>query len=143
MDLVNTQTTNNKGERQVSNTIIRNGRIIFTTLIPSGDICEAGGSGWLMELDVNNGGALDSSPIDTNGDGVIDAADLLLIDGKLVAPAGIQPESGGILSTPAIIDNTLTGTENKFLSTSSGSIVNVLESGSNRARDRQSWREVH
>ncbi len=145
IDLVSAQNNNNKGERQVSNAIIHNGRIIFTTLIPSGDICKAGGSGWLMELDVNNGGALDSSPIDTNGDGVIDAADLLLIDGQLVAPAGFKSNSDvGMLSTPAIVTNSSSSnTENKFLSTSSGSIVNVLESGSSRARGRQSWREVH
>jgi len=53
LDLVNTEggNTNNFGERQVSDSLVRNGRIIFTTLIPSEDPCSFGGEGWLMELD--------------------------------------------------------------------------------------------
>jgi len=148
LDLINTGngSTSNKGERQVSNSIIRNSRIIFTTLIPTGDACDAGGTGWLMELDPNNGGVLSKSPIDTNGDGKIDDNDLLT--------AGIMLSGGGIPSAPIIIDliSSQTGPygggqdedtlEKKFMSTSTGSIESVLESGATTARGRQSWREI-
>ncbi|RKZ83848.1 MAG: pilus assembly protein PilY, partial [Gammaproteobacteria bacterium] len=71
MDLINTEggNTNNYGERQVSNSIVRNGRIIFTTLLPSDDPCDFGGSGWLMELDLYTGARLQFSPFDLNDDG--------------------------------------------------------------------------
>src|SRR5690606_20837934 len=43
------------GERQISTPILRGGRIIFTTVTPSGDACSAGGSSWLMEIDAVSG----------------------------------------------------------------------------------------
>jgi len=52
MDLYNTDAgnTDNYGERAVSNPIVRGDRLIFTTLIPSDDPCDYGGTGWLMEI---------------------------------------------------------------------------------------------
>ena len=52
IDLVNTENgnTDNLGERQVSESIIRHDRVIFTTLLPSKDPCDFGGSSWLMEF---------------------------------------------------------------------------------------------
>ena len=44
-----------EGERVVSLPILRNGRVIFPTLIPSPNPCEFGGSSWLMELDAVSG----------------------------------------------------------------------------------------
>lgn len=148
MDLYNTENSNtdNFGERQVSNAVIRNGRIIFTTLIPSTDACAAGGTGWLMEMDVENGGALKDSPYDTNNDGVIDSDDLIDTDGDGVgdtAVGGVQPggEDGGIPSTPAIIDDPDSGNEYKEVGTSTGKIESILEGGASTQK-RQSWREV-
>jgi len=37
-------------KKQVTESVLRSGRIIFTTLIPSTDPCSPGGTGWLMEL---------------------------------------------------------------------------------------------
>ena len=37
-----------QGERVVSNAVIDNGRIIFTTLIPQGNACQFGGVSWLF-----------------------------------------------------------------------------------------------
>ncbi len=87
------------GERVVSTPILRNRRIIFTTLIPASGACSSGGSSWLMELDAWSGSRLqDPSPYDLgqnpvtdlNGDGTIDDADLALWEaqhrGSEVAP---------------------------------------------------------
>ncbi len=63
------------GERQVSTPILRGGKIIFTTVIPSGDECSAGGDSWLMELDALSGSRLASPPFDLNRDGVFDEED--------------------------------------------------------------------
>ncbi len=68
LDLVNQQTGNNMGELQITESLLRNGRIIFTTLLPSQEVCGVGGSGWLMELDANNGGRLDWAVFDLNDD---------------------------------------------------------------------------
>ena len=46
------------GERVAVDPIMRDGRIVFTTLIPDSSPVHAGGTGWLMELDFKNGGQL-------------------------------------------------------------------------------------
>ena len=44
------------GERVVSNPKIRNNTLFFNTLIPDNTVCSAGGSGWLMSVNLENGG---------------------------------------------------------------------------------------
>lgn len=44
------------GERSVTNPILAVGALIFTTNIPSSDVCTPGGSSWLNILDYQNGG---------------------------------------------------------------------------------------
>ena len=51
MDFISPVRPTFRGERVVSNPLLRNGRIIFTTLIPDPDPCGFGGTSWLMELD--------------------------------------------------------------------------------------------
>ncbi len=118
MDLVNTGVTplNNKGERQVTSALLRNGRIIFTTLIPSGSSCVFGGDGWLMELDAADGSRLGDPPFDVDGDGVFD----LVTDknGNAVPPSGIKSRVGAP-SEPSVLDRG-DGTEVKTISGSDG-----------------------
>lgn len=101
-----TQTAENLGERQVSNAILSNGRIIWTTLIPSEDLCQGGGSGWVMEMDATNGGPLDSSPFDTDADNLINSDDLIDIDGDGVGEEAVTGTlfTAGIPTTPTFID---------------------------------------
>jgi type IV pilus assembly protein PilY1 len=131
------------GERQVSTPILRNGRIIFTTLIPSGDACSAGGTSWLMEMDALSGGRLSFSPFDLNEDGVFDQADFVTVilggEEVRVPTSGIR-STEGIIKTPAII--TLSrDRETKKASGSSGGIFGVDENAGDQ-RGRMSWREV-
>jgi type IV pilus assembly protein PilY1 len=53
-----------QGEMQVTDPIIRNGRVLFTTLIPDPDICAFGGRSWLMDIDALSGAKLSKSPFD-------------------------------------------------------------------------------
>ena len=53
MDLI--YNNNAEGERHISEPIIRNGKVVFTTLIPSDDPCDYGGTGWLMEFNAKDG----------------------------------------------------------------------------------------
>src|SRR5262249_55518784 len=55
-----------KGEMQVTDSVLRNGRVVFTTLIPDPDPCNAGGTSWLMEMDALSGARLTQTPFDNN-----------------------------------------------------------------------------
>ncbi len=77
------------GERQVTNPLLRSGKIIFTTLIPTTDVCNAGGDSWLMELDARTGSRLNYSPFDFNHTGTFTTQDFVQY-----TPQGSQtPES--------------------------------------------------
>jgi type IV pilus assembly protein PilY1 len=101
------------GEMQVSDSIIRAGRILFTTLIPSADPCDAGGSGWFMALDALTGSRTGRPQFDLNEDGAFNDGDL----------AGTQIVSGvksglGFIQRPGLLsDNEL----NRDLVIASGS----------------------
>lgn len=146
MDLIVKGSSSNDGERQVTNSILRNGRIIFTTLIPDDDACGNGGTGWLMELDQYSGERLPQSPFDVNGDGIFTADDFVTIDDNgteiQVAISGTKPNPGGIPTTPSIATDPETGTEYKFTSGSSGSIGVTAENPGVGVGGRQSWRQL-
>jgi type IV pilus assembly protein PilY1 len=130
------------GERAVAQPILREGRIIFTTLIPSGDACDAGGSSWLMELDALSGGRFDNPVFDLNDDGVFTDADNINHDGSNATPK--LPPSGrrsrvGIIQTPAIIS--AGAVEYKVTGGSTGGIESVTEKGS-LSKGRNSWRQL-
>ncbi len=151
MDLVNTDsvvnpTLNNFGERQVSDPVLRNGRIIFTTLIPSEDPCESGGSGWLMELDAVDGARLPFSPFDLNGDNGFDVQDFVEIDSDgdgvldLKVPISGKKSKVGIISAPSVVDDD--DKEYKYNSGSSGDIEVTRENPGLDYTGRQSWNNI-
>lgn len=136
-----------EGERVVANPLLRAGRIIFTTLIPSPATlpCDFGGTSWLMEMDAISGKRLNESVFDLNGDGVFDASDFAALDtnndGVIDAnlPVSGQRSEIGIVKTPGIVS--AGSSEYKYLSGSSGTIDVVTESGSDLT-GRQSWRQL-
>ena len=69
-----------QGEMQVSDSILRSGRIIFTTVIPDPDPCTFGGTSWLMEMEALTGSRLTESPFDNNRDHEFDGDDTVGID---------------------------------------------------------------
>lgn len=136
-----------EGERVVATPLLRDDRIIFTTLIPSSpdDPCSFGGTGWLMELDATSGKRLNETVYDLNNDGVFDENDFAQFDsdgdGVLdsnVAVSGRRSEVG-IIKTPGIIS--AGSREFKYLSGSSGVIESVTEAGSD-ITGRKSWRQI-
>jgi type IV pilus assembly protein PilY1 len=152
MDLFNTNmgaSTNNYGERSVSDPLIRAGKIIFTTLLPTDDPCDFGGSGWLMELDSATGARLPYSPFDVNNDGVFDLNDYLNagdITGDSVAdspvPASGRKSTVGIIPMPAVISDEGGKKEHKYESGSTGQIETILENPGPGDFGRQSWRQL-
>jgi type IV pilus assembly protein PilY1 len=132
----------NNGERAIAQPILREGRIIFTTLIPSGDACDPGGESWLMEVDALSGGRLDNPVFDLNDDMAFTDGDNVDHDGNVNTPR--LPPSGrrsevGIIQTPAIIS--AGGVEYKVTGGSSGGIESITERG-NLSKGRNSWRQL-
>jgi type IV pilus assembly protein PilY1 len=143
MDLVNTEggNTDPKGERQVTVPVLRNGRIIFTTLIPTGSSCLFGGDGWIMELDAADGSRLGAAPFDIDGDGTFD-----LVDdgtGTFVAPGGLKSTSGAPTS-PGIL-TAGSGKEYKYVSGTAGSVQTIGEQAPappSGGGARESWQQL-
>lgn len=121
----------NFGERQVSNAIVRNGRIIFTTLIPSTVECEFGGTSYVMEIDFRDGGALEYPAFDLNGDGEYDADDTL---------AGGRASDVGIMPTVSILAD---GAQDVAFGSGASGDIDVIEiSVGDQSYGRQSWRQI-
>lgn len=162
MNLLQPSVTTSIGERVVSAPLLRNGRIIFETLIPippaGTDVCGAAASGTskLMELDATTGKRLEptatGTPWDINGDGIINASDLIPvnINGQVVylAPSGKESTVGGV-DTPGIVSNGKL--EYKYTSGSTEADLEMtVEQGSGTSSTsagygqtgRQSWRQI-
>lgn len=150
MDLKLSSSTTGVGERVVSHPLLRGGRIIFTTLIPSDNACASGGTSWIMELDALTGRRLLKSPFELTGNNLINGEDLvsLLLEdgvysinpatGKRTAVSGIQ-SNVGIVKTPGVIS--AGDVEYKYTSGSTGSMEMITESV-NSSSGRQSWWQV-
>ena len=138
------------GERSVTDPLVRNGRVIFTTTIPSSGTCDFGGTSWLMELDYLTGGLLSSPPLDTNNDGVINAADLI-VAGYSINTLSSSPSiardrtvsvgSAGSGTTPVGPVAGGGALEFKYVTKSDGTVAKVNESFNNRS-GRSSWRQI-
>ena len=122
IDLVNTATNKNLGEKQVTSPVLKNGRIFFTTLIANTAACESGGTGWLMVLHATDGSRLANSPFDVNGDGTFDQSDNVPPPGSgtvNIAVSGAR-SNAGIISGPALIDGVGGASDFVAVSNSSG-----------------------
>ncbi|MCO5398438.1 pilus assembly protein [Ralstonia soli] len=133
------------GERAVTDATIRSGRVIFNTVIPSNAVCSAGGTGWVMELDVFTGNRLDNPTFDTNGDRVINNSDLLQFNGASANTSGRQV--GSIPAAPGFLQPIqppgATPFENKYVNTSAGAIQVMGETAGKGSRGRVAWRQLN
>ncbi len=127
---------NPTGERIISTPILRGSNVIFTTLVPSSKPCEDNTSGWLMELNAQDGSRLYLTPFDVNNDGKFTQQDL--INGAVTS--GLKSQIG-LIANPAVY-TTASGTEKKYLSGSSGKVGTVLENVDSKETKRQSWLQL-
>lgn len=133
-----------QGERVLSAPLLRFGRVIFNTAIPSSDPCVLGGTGWLMELDAATGGNLSYSALDMNSDGLFDEGDYVTVgtdkDGKPIkSPVGGKKADSMSLNTPTVIP--AGDKEFKFNSDIKKGISVVTEK-SGTSNPRSSWRQL-
>ena len=139
---MNLQTSGDASERVVTSPILRNGRVIFTTMIPSPSPCEFGGTSWIMELDPTTGNRPSSSVFDLSGDGTFTNADYVLVhigtEDVKVPVTGVK-STEGIIKSPAII--AAGGKEYKIASGTTGNVLVVKEQGTT-TRPRPAWRQL-
>ena len=152
MDLVNTEdgNTDGRGERQVSDPVLRNGRIIFTTLIASDVVCGSGGEGWLMELNAIDGSRLDYSPFDLSGDSNFNSSDFITVtitvngesNQEVRVPVSGKKSKEGIIAAPGIVSSGDGEQEYKYNSTSTGTIEVTTENPGPGKNARVSWKQI-
>ncbi len=128
-----------EGEMQVTDSLIRDGHVIFTSLVPTGDPCENGGSSWLWELNLFTGARLPMTPWDLSGDGEFNDDDKVDYEGELTAVdairtgVGITPKPAGLAGETCdwlIFPGTSGGTESR------------CRNPGPRGFGRQSWRQA-
>jgi type IV pilus assembly protein PilY1 len=138
----------NWGERQVTDSVVRGGKIIFTTLIPTNDPCQFGGDGWLMELDAATGSRLSYTPFDVNKDGAFGLSDYLPTTlnpdqtGSTQTPVSGRKSKVGIPTTPAIVARDGGTSEFKYESGSTGQVEVIYENPGPEDVGRQSWQQL-
>ncbi len=119
------------GERIVVNPKIRNNTLFFNTVMPDARKCYAGGSGWLMSVNLENGGRPLTPVFDLNNDGIFNSND---------QEGGTNPAGQKVFAIPA--ESTFLG-DNQYTPDSEGNIskrkVNI---GKNQREGRMSWKEL-
>lgn len=133
------------GERQIANSVLRNGRIIFVTVIPkstAADPCDFGGTGWLMQLNAHNGSRLTVTPFDSNGDGKLDSSDFATVT---IGGASVTvPVSGRGLNAPPAGPTVVSAGDKELIYTGGGTAGGGATVGSPgpSITGRQSWRQL-
>ena len=147
MDLV-TPKDNKKGERVVSQAILRGGNLTFITLIPSNDACSPGGTSWIMGLDAVEGKRPKSVAFDTNKNGLLNDSDKKRMDTNKDGVSNSSDETVNLSgsSNRGIVKN-ITNLSNGDDTSTSLSNNNKGEIGRELNPDgdpigRQSWRQI-
>ncbi len=122
-DLVSPIDQNNRGERVIVRPLIRNDRLILTTIMPAQIDCATGVQTWTLELSRFHGGPLSQAVMDINGDGMVNHQDFLHHNGVERVPTGIQAHNTRP-SLPTILTDG-NDTEYKFIGLSDGRIKKV------------------
>lgn len=126
-------------ERVVSSPLFRGDRIIFTTLVPGIGLCGAEDEGYLYELNAYKGNSFNNPVLDINGDGAIDARDMVDTNGSPVVPVGIKTQ--GALFTPVVRADSNKQSETKISSNTAGELITLKERPVNLIPlGRASWR---
>lgn len=76
-------------ERVTSQPLVVGGMVFFTAFTPSSDACSGSGTTWLYALQYDSGLGPDEPVFDIDGNGRVDADDMISVDGEKVPPAGV------------------------------------------------------
>ena len=146
LDLIDSaaSTPDNKGERAVSNPVLSGTTIIFTTLMPSDDPCDSGGSSWFMAIDSADGSGPDSPFIDINNDKSFYSDDAFDTDNdgeNDTAVAGLRNDA--VLSAPTVMQNDQNNSNTSLMSDSDDNLNQITIRLEDLVNKRLYWRELH
>ncbi|WP_248281896.1 pilus assembly protein [Parazoarcus communis] len=139
IDLLPPNTTTSLGERVVGIPLLRYGRVIFTSIIPSSGLCDQGGSSWITELDAISGARLTYSVFDYTGDKLFNSGDYASYANTSNPVSSKKLVNEGLLKTPAVIS--AGPVEYKIGSSTGGGIAVIVEKGMSGS-PRSSWRQI-
>lgn len=143
IDLLSPKTPTNLGERVVSVPLLRFGRAIFTSIVPSAAPCEQGGYSWITEIDALTGAGLTYSVFDYNSNNTFDSTDnAKYVSGSTTVSRPVSSNklsSQGLLKSPTVIS--AGEIEYKVGSGTAGGIVVIKEKGTT-GTPRTSWRQI-
>lgn len=123
-------------ERVITDAIIRDKEIIFTSMIPiTSQACKAGGESFLVGLDLEQGTTPDDGLFDINGDGKFDEGDK--VSSSYVSGVNLGT---GITAKPSILDNS-DGSSEAYLNGTQG-YGKVKMKGQTIAGKRKSWVQI-
>ena len=103
-----------KGERVISEALVRGSIVYFNSIIPDVSVCASGGGGWEMSVKTENGGSPDAPVFDFNEDGAVTVSgDTASVSGRSgasgeenISYAGKKlEEEKGMPAGPSIIGN--------------------------------------
>lgn len=135
--LEGTGATGAKGERVISKATLRTDRVIFTTMTPSADPCAAGGSSFIMAMNLSSGSRLNYVYFDSSGDGNLDAGDTTTIGNDHNIPwSGISDTGDGVVKGVTPLYKWL------CFAGSSGATPQCIPVAGSQRFGRHSWREV-
>jgi type IV pilus assembly protein PilY1 len=144
------------GERMIANPRVRNGRVLFVTVVPGADPCVPGGKTRLIQLDVTTGVRPSESPFDLNGDGTINDADMVqvtLANGTQISmPVSSVTVAVDYGTSPGVISSSnfevyyISGDDRDRTGPTpcltGNDICGIRGSPGDNARGRQSWRQI-
>lgn len=138
IDLGSAVSPQDTGERVITDPRLENGRVVFTTYVPSTNACQAGGGAFLMVVNYVNGGSFPKPELDINGDGVINSSDQ--VNGQNPVGLGL----GNVYATaPTIISASLGNVRAVKLVTEAGTAGSIIKSVKERGGGtRTSWRQI-
>lgn len=131
------------GERMIARNTLLTNTLLGQSLVPSGDACTAGATGWVMAIDPWLGGRLAESFFDLNGNKVVDKSDGIVgvagssIEGKTVTAGGIAIGNGGVPNVQEAGDDVVSIT----VSPVDGGPLDSVVGKSTVIRGRLSWKE--
>jgi type IV pilus assembly protein PilY1 len=137
MNLLNTGSSPT-GEMQITDSVLRSGRIAFSTLVPTTDPCQFGGESWFMVLDAITGMRPDLVTIDLDRNRRFEDADMVSVGGLDMPASGFGTDA--IMSQARFVASEV-GDIGVINDTANRRTSILINPGANRL-GRQSWRQL-
>lgn len=132
-------TAENHGERVIVDPVLRNGKLLFSSLLPGDNVCTANDSSIAYQLDASDGTPTFLPAFDLNGDGYLSQADRATVGEELVDVSG-RVSTSGQNSQPVVVIKD--GKEVHININQDGGVEIVNSNPVGYEHSRSTWREI-